>query len=167
MLRRVQLTSLSHSTECFAMILRPLKTCNPSSSVGRSDPQCVSPQQKAARQPLEEPTRLPQELIAKPQRQSVAPKRSQASQPKQLGKIATWHPTEGRSPNFKMQQGSKPGFSKVKPEDNKQPSSKEINHSLVDASSPEQVLSIYAQHRGRFNIINFSTALHRIAKVLP
>lgn len=170
MLRRVQLTSLGHSTGCFAMILRPLNLCNPSSSVGRSDPQCVSPQQKAAKQPLDEPqqpTRLLQELLAKPQRQSVAPKRSQASQPKQLVKIATWHPTEGRSPNLKMQQGFKPEFGKVKSEDHKQPSSKEINHLLVDASSPEQVLSIYAQHRERFNIINISTALHRIAKVLP
>lgn len=150
------------------MILRPLKPCNPSSSVGRSDPQCVSPQQKAAKQPLDEPqepTRLLQELLSKPQRQSVAPKRSQASQPKHSGKIATWNPTDGRSPYFDMQHTSKPGFSKVKSEDKKQPSTKEINHSLVDASSPEQVLRIYAQHRERFNIINISTALHRIAKV--
>lgn len=170
MLGKVQPTSLSHSTECFAMILRSLKPCNPSSSVGRSDPQCVSPQQKAAKQPLDEPqepTRLLQELITKPQRQSVVPKRSQASQPKQLGKHATWHSTEGRSPHFNMQQTSKAGMSKGKSGDKKQPSSKEINHWLVDLSSAEQVLRIYAQHRERFNIINISTAFHRIAKVLP
>ena len=129
---------------------QPLQTCNSNNSARRSDPQCMSPQQTAAKQPLDEPPNargLPQRLISKPQRQSVVFKRS--------------HPAQ----NLNWRQVPKPALNKVKPDDKEPPEPREINHWLVDASSPEQVLRIFAQHQKRFNIINLSTALHRLAKV--
>ena len=146
------------STECFAMMLtfwqkcniQPLQTCKPNHPVRQSDPQCVSLQQTAAKQPLDEASNsrvLPQRLMSKPQRQSAVHKRSQLAQ------------------HFDLHQLPKPALSKVKADNQDQPEPREINHWLVDSSSPEQVLGIYAQHQERFNIINMSTALHRLAKV--
>lgn len=129
---------------------RPLQTCNASNSVRRSDPQCVSQQQPAAKQALNEPpnTRgLPQRLVSKPQRQSTLHKRTHLAQ------------------HFDLHQLPEPALNEVKANDKEQPEPKKINNWLVDASSPEQVLRIYAQHHKRFNIINISTAFHRLAKV--
>ena len=41
---------------------------------------------------------------------------------------------------------------------------KHINHRLVDAISPDEILSIFAKHHSHFNTVNLSTAFHRIAK---
>ena len=158
MLRNLQPTSIETSPGCLTRMLRlwqtcnsrPLQTCSAKSSVRCSDPQCVSQQQPAAKQALDEPSKtrgLPQRLISKPQRQSTVHKRTHLAQ------------------HFDLHQLPKPALNKVKADDREQPGPKEINHWLVDASSPEQILTIYAQHQERFNMINISTALHRLAKV--
>lgn len=125
---------------------QPLRRTISNNSVRCSDPQRMTPQQTAAKQPLDGPPNasgLPQRLISKPQRQSVGNKRSRLN----------------------LHQVPKPALSRVRITDKEQPEPREINHWLVDASSPEQVLSIYAEHQKRFNIINISTALYRLAKV--
>ena len=166
-----------HPAECLKMMLRPLPQCSANSSFKQANPQCASLQQTAARQPLDDPLNItgpPQRLTAKPQRQSAVHKRSQPSQPKFVQNSSKWHPVnpgtprrspEGKSSQVDMRKIHRPALSKVEADNEGQPDSRGINHWLVDASSPEQILRIYAQHQKHFNIINLSTAFHRMAKV--
>lgn len=151
------------------MKLWPLQHCR------QSEPQCVGPQLTTA---LAEPPKLtgrPQQLFPKPRRQSAGPLRHPPPRPKDFGKSPTWQPINPATPGkpapsrhqgFILDQTLRVTSSNVAADGTKQPDPREINDMLVDVSSADHILSIYAQHKEGFNTVNLSTALYRLAKVL-
>lgn len=151
------------------MMLRSLRHCR------QLELQCVSVQPMAVKHPVNEPSSVtgpPQRLSPKPQRQFAVQHSSHSSHP---GKVPSWQPIKpatprkpasGKPPRSSVDQIHRSVSSTPVAEDKEQPSPWDINCMLVDASSAENILSIFAKYKERFNIVNISTALHRIAKVL-
>lgn len=151
-------------------------------SITRSKPRPSSQQQAVPKPSLHHQIRqsddagLPCKLSPKPQHPS-APQQPSKTQSRELLKhstVALSQPHRSstasqvdatKSRHTKPKHQRDPALQSSDAHNAKDPKPKQINHWLVDASSPDQILGIFAQHHERFNTINISTAFHRVAKV--
>ena len=115
-------------------------------------------------------TGLPHNLSPKPQR-PAAPQRHSKTKSQEHLKQSTnalrQSPKSSTASQYDDTQFTHTDKALQEPEGNsaQEPKPKQINRWLVDATSLDQILGIYAQHHKRFNTINLSTAFHRVAKV--